>query len=491
MLSNPKKLAIPSNLDLEQLLLAHPPQDKGIKADYLAFICNTLIHLKARYREDIRKKNGRIRLNASILKKFMYSYRTCLNYLIDTGILTTDGSYIVGFESIGYDFTDPYIGLGFNEYIVKSSQYKRTLNVKLASIEKERNKNSQPVKHLLTSFDAKRFTIDSHGANEWIEKSRIAHLEAVAIKYPGQELADYYRRIHEKHDLYRVSADFFKTGNYHCLLDQTGYRFHSALTNLKSELRNFLSFDGKPLVSVDIKNSQPYFSLLLFKKSFYSCSRDKDTCTLKDIHPELYNFIRKTSIWERLKRYAHSEGIVKRYISIEQYKKSVLDGSFYEELAEFVNQDSGGKKSLTRAQAKKSTFTIFFGDTSTKIKHMDEYKSFKRHYPDVAEVFELYKRRPTQDDEGVRYQDLSILLQRIESQMVLQVITKKFHQLYPTTPLLTIHDCVITDVEHKDILADIITVELRKVIGVPPKLTEEYWKPEYATIEIKDDFLAL
>src|SRR5690606_18322266 len=58
--------------------------------------------------------------------------------------------------------------------------------------------------------------------------------------------------------------------DYYCSVDPTVGRFHTPLTTLKGPLRNFLTYDGRPLVSIDIKNSQPYFSTILFNSKFYN-----------------------------------------------------------------------------------------------------------------------------------------------------------------------------------------------------------------------------
>ncbi|MFR1445798.1 hypothetical protein ACLUYJ_19770, partial [Acinetobacter baumannii] len=54
-----------------------------------------------------------------------------------------------------------------------------------------------------------------------------------------------------------------------------GHRFYNPISNLKRELRNYLTYEGKGLVSIDIKNSQPYFSILLHQPAFWEAIRAK------------------------------------------------------------------------------------------------------------------------------------------------------------------------------------------------------------------------
>ena len=50
--------------------------------------------------------------------------------------------------------------------------------------------------------------------------------------------------------------------------DKTSKRYHSNLTRLSSILRNFITYNGEELVSIDLVNSQPYFSTMILDKDF-------------------------------------------------------------------------------------------------------------------------------------------------------------------------------------------------------------------------------
>ena len=145
-----RKLRLPSNLDLDDLLIDKPAEvSKGIKADYLAYICNTLISLKALYRQDALKENGLVKLNARILSEHVYSYRRCLDYLEKNGIIVSDHCYSVSNESTGYDFAESYLGSGFKTYEIRDAQFKRTL---ATHAEKEHQKAKQKLSGLLATL---------------------------------------------------------------------------------------------------------------------------------------------------------------------------------------------------------------------------------------------------------------------------------------------------------------------------------------------------
>jgi hypothetical protein len=52
----------------------------------------------------------------------------------------------------------------------------------------------------------------------------------------------------------------FHNGTFNAIIDKTAGRLHSVLTQLKSDLRQFITYDGQPLLAIDIVNSQPYLA---------------------------------------------------------------------------------------------------------------------------------------------------------------------------------------------------------------------------------------
>jgi len=93
------------------------------------------------------------------------------------------------------------------------------------------------------------------GAAEWMEKNLTEGEASYQEKFNSYTVS--LLLIHDKKNLPLFSVD------------STAGRLHTNLTNLKSDLRNYLTYDGKTLVAVDIRNSQPYLSLALFRKDSY------------------------------------------------------------------------------------------------------------------------------------------------------------------------------------------------------------------------------
>ncbi|MHB8260834.1 MAG: hypothetical protein ACYDEC_11220, partial [Bacteroidia bacterium] len=64
---------IPENLNLEELLTAHPPQFKqGFHIDCFTFLIGQITEAASRYKDSI-DEDGFIRLNAKVLKQRVYN----------------------------------------------------------------------------------------------------------------------------------------------------------------------------------------------------------------------------------------------------------------------------------------------------------------------------------------------------------------------------------------------------------------------------------
>lgn len=56
---------------------------------------------------------------------------------------------------------------------------------------------------------------------------------------------------------------------YNAQIDSNVHRLHSVITNIQKPYRQFLRYNGIPLVGVDISNSQPYLLCLLLNPLFW------------------------------------------------------------------------------------------------------------------------------------------------------------------------------------------------------------------------------
>ncbi|MBK9736918.1 MAG: hypothetical protein IPO92_18960 [Saprospiraceae bacterium] len=71
--------------------------------------------------------------------------------------------------------------------------------------------------------------------------------------------------------------------------------------------------------------------------------------------------------------------------------------------------------------------------------------------------------------------NLAILLQTIESHLILNVICRDMKDKYPDIPLGTVHDAIATNPEYTEVLLEEMKTTLTAYIGIQPSFKEEDW----------------
>ena len=118
------------------------------------------------------------------------------------------------------------------------------------------------------------------------------------------------------------------------------------------------------------------------------------------------------------------------------------------------------------------------------------YRNPKKDYPEIREAWNQVERlfpsivifmNALKEDD---YKYPSLLLQAIEAHLILEVVTKSLAKKYPHMPMLTIHDSVITDEEHKQLLKDQIDQTYIDEIGFKPTLAVEKLVERYSPLDV-------
>lgn len=197
--------------------------------------------------------------------------------------------------------------------------------------------------------------------------------------------------------------------------DSTGNRLHNNLTNLFTPLRKHLSYKGQKLIQCDVRNSQLVFLYLIMQE-----------CSIPDEELELFRTV-------------------------------VCDYGFYEFFAEklgaVLTED-------IRKEFKESIFeNLLFGTNKTELSKVEGL--FKEGFPNIFYVIRSIKTE--------NYKDLSIMLQRKESEFIFSCVRKIKKQI----PLFTIHDSIVTTVGNEKIVYDMMMSEFENNFGLKPKIKTE------------------
>ncbi len=246
----------------------------------------------------------------------------------------------------------------------------------------------------------------------------------------------------------------FKNGNIWFIRHNKDKRIHTNLTNMKSEVRKFLTYDDETLINIDIKNSQIYFLLSVITNNLYN----KDTYIIPEYSLE-------TLCSKEIKRFKYLvlNGIFYTHLGNKLIKEKGTNGVY--ELRKYSEKYKGMISKYEddpRKLMKSVTFEILFSDNKSQ---SSEKKWFKKEFPTIMAFVEEIKRED--------HNKLALLLQNIEAEAVLDIATKNIHKYDKNIPMFTIHDSIMTIKEHVETVERIFKESLLKITGFNPKLNIE------------------
>lgn len=144
-----------------------------------------------------------------------------------------------------------------------------------------------------------------------------------------------------------------------------------------------------------------------------------------------------------------------------------LEG-FYSHLfeLEFHRQPNPSERNSIKSDI---MYVLFEGNRNHR-KRVEGVRLINKYYPFVNRTIEYLI-----DTIGGR--DFAVLLQRLESQLVIDHIVPRFHEECPDAPIITIHDSIITDEKHSLFLEEIMREILLRETQIEPGLKVEKLMP--------------
>ena len=347
--------------------------------------------------------------------------------MVELGVVERSGYYVPGESSFTYNITLDYK----SKYIYLPVTNARLIN-RIDIVQSEFTKQaakavrgrSEQVKFL------KPLTIDE-GYHQFIESRCDLSL-------------DQYNNM-------MASATRIENNDIFFIVDDTSGRFHSNVTNMAKPIRSYLRINGKPLVNLDIKNSQPYLSILLLTNPAKVSGLAKD--------PDF------AAMLENLKVSKSKD--VKKYISL------VKSGELYEFL---MSEFSKAGVVLTRQDTKQQVLRILFAKNRKPNNEVNRKarEIFITNFPTVHKIFSKVRGR-ARGDRYENYKRFAILLQSIEAHLILDVIVKRIRKEHPGSTVITIHDSIMTGIDNRDVEAikEIMIEELTRFVGYAPRISVE------------------
>lgn len=374
---------LPENLDLKALLITNGRKERFLY-NY-AFIISS-VYL-SRFQNKKYTKNDFVPINVDTAREIISQRKTVeiIKDLVNWGILECDYKKKIGSKSYGYRFptTSPSYSDTFRKTQVKDKLIIKKMNNWKEKQRKEAEAAGEDYLHLFNFIW--QIDIQYEKAIRFINKNYIPFTD------------DYESR--------KLMVELIKERDIFFKIDKKGERAHTNLTNLASDLRQFITYKGNTLAQVDLKNSQPFlFNLLIREKIDWANTNQVDE----------YN----------------------------RFKKLTQDGIFYEFL-----MNEFGVSDDKRKEFKLLFFGRVFFDINRKELKKEE-KMFQTLFPTIFQFIREFKEKD--------YTNLAIQLQRAESKAIIHGCIRRIRKERPDMFVSTIHDSIVCEPENLVYIGSII-----------------------------------
>lgn len=450
------------------------PDTNPVERENLKNACYFILSALLRYRHDYKalqtlEVTGYLPLSSELLKKVCGNqYKAALDALVDNGVIErASDSYSIK-HSKRYRLTRHMTTSASVHRELSGTVRNRYLRTWEES-EQDRAGGLSSLTHLTKWLDPLRLTVDLQSAHDFIEHA-FHRINGLINTSDLSEVEKHEARGRAQLRMNYQIGDLqaLANGTYQVANNGKDERLHSVLTRIKKELRSFLLYDGQPLVSLDIRSSQPYFFTKLLSKKFYSASV-KNPLGFKSLvqgpqhspsprllpptpTPDLYS-----NMFPGL-----SETPDEQILARSVFRQFSWGTGFYKQFAEQLNTIS--TKHLDESQAKRLVMHLFFEHRPYKF-GTESFQNFARLYPLEADVI-----RGMNKLNGTL---LPVLLQRLESRVMLHKVSRTIAELLPEAPLLSVHDSLLTTPPHASAVKDLMISELMAVMGLQPGVKED------------------
>ncbi|MGY0408782.1 MAG: hypothetical protein ACWIPJ_10585, partial [Polaribacter sp.] len=440
--------------------LHYDEADKNkISMDKAVFFIN-YISLKKFQNQD-KLVNGYVRLHSEILNNYLNDdlkkYRI---FLTNKGYVKTIPYNVDEQKSFGYKVlpliekeTSKKQKRKYISYEFINRSYEDFLNKRIDKTErltKRKKAADRNTKHLTKWLNGDNLKIDWGNAYKWIEQNQV--------------LKD------EEKFFYSYTVEKIRFEIWHYSRSGKDNRLHSNLTNLPSDLRQFISTNDSSLVSLDVETSQPYMfagvlNLLIVNKdrliklsNLIKCKFVKDKLlslmNLISLEPLIITdfkayikLICKTDV------YQHTAGKLSTDF-IDTITSKSDEYAFEDSIRNTATNktETKGFKSL-RAYCKTLTLEYLYCSIENSLERIKQIRTI---YPKAVNKFihdfKYCKELEVPKNKRTKMQRKKIIkskklfpkfLQQLEAGIMLDTITKELSKIHPKMFMATIHDSIV------------------------------------------------
>jgi hypothetical protein len=431
----------------------------NISEDQLAFAVGYIFDVANNQRSTLTK-TGYVNISSEILKHYNSNYSIVIDFLLDNKIIERD--YYEKNKCFGYRVTDTYLK-DFEVYEYKNSKFMYHLGKKLKNYYTYRGNKPNKGPIYLTKWFNKKLEFEYNNAMVELNTKKY-------LKLYRSELGHKYCY----YPVFRTRFEDFKHQYYRYSQDDVSGRFHSSLTNLKKEFKKYFKYEGKELYQIDVVNCQPYLLQMILDLEFWESKLKELKYVKKIIDQSTINKVKDVinSIYIMFPESELSPIITE----VDSYIKSVNEGTFYEDFIKLIK-----KPGFNRSKAKTAIYQTLF--SHNKFYHQNEFtdsktgitypgaepkRCFYKEYPTISKIITIIK-------SGKNKANLALLLQNIESYIIIEKCCYRISKEKPECLIFTIHDSISTTAEYLDYVRKVMEEEFEKFVGVPPEFSTSKW----------------
>lgn len=469
-----ENILLPENFNLEELIAKYPPYkygfppDEKFKRERIYLFLSLLSTIPAR-NSDLIDEDGFVPIHMATIRdsdKFFTQYK---DYLIETKVIVSNGQYFPGLKSTGYKWSEQYENVPF---ILRSVETSLTEDISAYGS----STDIEQYPYLFHWYNQNRLVINPVAEKyAWFDKERKMNDKSRVSWGINRDTGK------KKYPVTQYNSAMLNIGKlglqqYQAHIDYNVHRLHSVLTNLQKEYRNFITYKGQNLISIDVKNCQPYLACLILNPQFWD-ERSDLPLKFSTLPENVQNYFPTRVLVEIIEFFKKN-----KTNDFQSFIRDTSSGGMYEEIVNVANSRIEGLAApLTRGDAKTLMFYMLF--SSNQGKHDNpQIAEMKRIfeselYPQVAELFKIIKRQHKDIRQERQHNRLAVVLQAIESQIILHRCCKRiWEETDHEVPVFTIHDSMVTTAQNVEYVKSVMMDELGRCIGEEPTLSVEEWQ---------------
>lgn len=341
-------------------------------------------------------------------------------------------------------------------------------------------KNKSNFNYLSKSYNPSIISIDPKIHN-FITKYKELLIERLSNLRSDKKREFFKIKIEEKINKFKNHLKNITEGNYNFKMSMNTRRCYSELNYCNKEIRSYYKLNNNKVVEIDIKNSHLYILSCILNNDFIKNTTDIfslskiDNKTYKKLNKSdnIINF-NKNNPFINLKLFNNIFDLKEdnktisdklpslllymmrlfAYPDVNEYKSLPFGEGIYDSINEDLFDGEKDKKYIKR--------NIMFFLNMIKYRNNNEVvEKMSVQFPAINEIVKIFNGRSIDD------KNISILLQRVESYLLLEIGIKKVLEVIPNIDFITVHDSVVVEEKYAVQVKDILEKSISGVTGIP------------------------